>query len=113
MSMLRSHKSEVQEAVTRLAPSFEEFLLGWKSRAFCISKAVEREIIPGGGILRPAVIRGGRVVGSWSLRRGSHRGQIRVRPLARVSTMDREAVKAEVKDVGRFLGIEIALANRL
>jgi hypothetical protein len=113
MSILRSQKNEVQEAVTRLVPSFEEFLLGWESRAFCVSKAVEREIIPGGGILRPAVIRGGRVVGTWSLKRGSRRGQIRVRPLARVSTTEREAVNTEVKDVGRFLGIEIALANRL
>ena len=111
--MLRSQKGEVHEAVTRLTPSFEEFLLGWKSRAFCISKAVEREIIPGGGILRPAVIRGGRVVGTWSLRRGSRRGQIRVRALARASTADREALNEEVKDVGRFLGVEVVLANRL
>jgi hypothetical protein len=113
MSMLRSQQGEVHEAVTRLTPSFDEFLLGWKSRAFCISKAVEREIIPGGGILRPAVIRGGRVVGTWSLRRGSRRGQIRVRPLARASTTDRGALNAEVKDVGRFLGVEVVLANRL
>ncbi|WP_083973795.1 winged helix DNA-binding domain-containing protein [Herbidospora daliensis] len=50
---------------TRLVPAFDEFLLGWKERApMTVPTAV---IVPGGGMIRPAVVKDGKIVGTWSL----------------------------------------------
>ena len=111
LSMLRSQETAVPDSVMRLTPAFEEFLLGWKSRAFCVSKAVEREIIPGGGVLRPTVLRGGKVVGTWSLQRGPRRSQIRIQSFTRLSVADQDALGAEVKDIARFLDGEVVLTK--
>lgn len=49
----------------RLLPAFDEFLLGWKERApMTVPPAT---IAPGGGIIRPAVVKDGKIVGTWSL----------------------------------------------
>ncbi|NAS21800.1 winged helix DNA-binding domain-containing protein [Herbidospora sp. NEAU-GS84] len=49
----------------RLLPAFDEFLLGWKERApMTVPTAT---IVPGGGMIRPAVVKDGMIVGTWSL----------------------------------------------
>nr|WP_083976246.1 winged helix DNA-binding domain-containing protein [Herbidospora sakaeratensis] len=50
---------------TRLVPAFDEFLLGWKERApMTVPTAT---IVPGGGMIRPAVVKDGKIVATWSL----------------------------------------------
>ncbi|WP_051760419.1 winged helix DNA-binding domain-containing protein [Herbidospora cretacea] len=49
----------------RLLPAFDEFLLGWKERApMTVPTAT---IVPGGGMIRPTVVKDGVIVGTWSL----------------------------------------------
>ena len=51
-------------AVT-LLPAFDELLLGWQDRALILDGPHSRRVVPGGGILRPFVLAGGRVAGTW------------------------------------------------
>ncbi|TKK78739.1 winged helix DNA-binding domain-containing protein [Herbidospora galbida] len=72
---------------TRLLPAFDEFLLGWKERApMTVPTAT---IAPGGGIIRPAVVKDGVIVGTWSL--GGNGGEI--------------PVDQEIADIANFLHI--------
>ncbi|WP_113698858.1 winged helix DNA-binding domain-containing protein [Nonomuraea lactucae] len=82
--------------LVRLAPAFDEYLLGWKSRDPVLPAEHARRVFPGGGILRPVVLVDGRVGGIWS-RKGSAVtvsafGELPPGPLA-----------DEIEDVRRFL----------
>ncbi|MEJ2871689.1 winged helix DNA-binding domain-containing protein [Actinomycetospora sp. OC33-EN08] len=50
-----------------LLPGFDEFVLGYADRSHVLDPAHLERIVPGNnGIFRPTVVRGGRVVGTWS-----------------------------------------------
>ena len=74
---------------TVLLPGFDEYLLGWRDRAFALEPRHARVVIPGGGVIRPAVVVGGRVVGTWSPQT--------------VLFADAPGIEGERADVERFL----------
>jgi hypothetical protein len=55
----------------RLLPAFDPYLLGWRDRSFAVAAEHARAVHPGGGIVRATAVADGRVVGTWSRRRGS------------------------------------------
>ncbi|WP_197094162.1 winged helix DNA-binding domain-containing protein [Nonomuraea sp. SBT364] len=85
------------DPVVRLAPAFDEYLLGWKSRDPILAPEHARAVFPGGGILRPVVIAGGRVAGTWSRKAAA----VTVTPFTDVPG---GLLDAEIADVRRFLG---------
>jgi hypothetical protein len=50
----------------RLLGEFDAYLLGYRDRQLVVDEAHSKRIHPGGGMLRPAIVLGGRVVGTWS-----------------------------------------------
>jgi len=58
------------EPPPRLLPSFDPYLLGWKSRSFAVPPEHARRVHPGGGVLRATATVDGLAVGTWSLRGG-------------------------------------------
>ena len=87
-----------EEAARRLAPTrlvgaFDSFLLAYADRGLHLSPEHARLVNPGGGMVKPLVVRDGRAVGTWS-RRG-------VEPFPGEKAAD---VAAEMADVERFLG---------
>lgn len=87
--------AEPDPPVVRLLPAFDTYLLGYRTREFCVPAEHAREVWPGGGIVRPAVVRNGRAIGTW--RRSGTRVEI--------SPFGDEAIDAagEIGDVQRFL----------
>jgi hypothetical protein len=49
----------------RLLGEFDPYLLGYQDRRYALADEHRKDIHPGGGMLRPAVVRAGRVIGSW------------------------------------------------
>ena len=82
--------------ITRLLPAFDTYLLGYRSRDFCVAPAHARKVWPGGGIVRPTVIENGRAVATWR-RSGA---------TIEIEQFGEEAIAAgdEIADVQRFLG---------
>ncbi|MBI4261067.1 MAG: AlkZ family DNA glycosylase [Actinobacteria bacterium] len=91
----------LRRGAVRLVPEFDSYLLGWKSRSWALPAEHEREIFPGGGIIRPAVLLDGRVVGTWSTARGKDPAAS-LRLFEPVPDRARQAVDREVGDVVRF-----------
>jgi hypothetical protein len=89
--------SVVGTSVVRLAPAFDEYLLGWKSRDAILPAEHTRAVFPGGGILRPVLIVDGEIKGVWS-RKGV---EVTVAPFAELVP---GLLDDEVEDVRRFLG---------
>jgi hypothetical protein len=89
-----------------LLAAFDTVLLGWDGRDALVGEH-GRRVLPGGGMLRPVVLAGEEAVGTWRLPGSGASRQLEVtwfgpRPPA-------DALAAEAADVGRFLGIEVAV----
>ena len=81
-----------------LLAAFDPAMLGWATRDALVPAAHAREVLPGGGMLRPVVLAGEEVVGTW--RGGGDRALETAWFGPRPSP---EALAAEVEDVRRFL----------
>lgn len=90
----------------RLLSGFDNYLLGYRDRDPIIAAEHRAEVYVG-GIIRPAVLHDGRVIGRWRLVRPSSVTKpvsIEVRLFGRAQPGVRDAIDAEVADIGRFLG---------
>ena len=88
----------------RLLGAFDPFLLGYRGYGHAVPEAHVREVWPGGGWIHPVVLVDGVAAGTWRIDRD--RVVVERFPGAEVPE---PALAAEVQDVGRFLGRELAV----
>lgn len=88
----------------RLLPAYDTYLLGYATTNRPIPESHRTDVWPGGGIIRPTVVRDGAVVGTWRLDRSRTTPAAEVTPFDELNT---DALDAEVVEVGRFLGEEL------
>lgn len=100
---LRSRLAPPAVRAVRLVPAFDPYLLGWKGRELSLPKEHEREVFPGGGLLRPALVSDGLVVGTWTIRRREEPPRVTIRPFSRPGPALRGAATRDAEDVVRFL----------
>ncbi|MDQ3850110.1 MAG: winged helix DNA-binding domain-containing protein, partial [Actinomycetota bacterium] len=92
----------------RLLGAWDAYLLGYRHRALVVDERFARRLRPGGGIIRPAILVDGRVVATW--RPGRARGTVTVSVAPfEDEPAPREALEAQVADLGRFLGVQTRL----
>jgi len=98
----------------RLLGGYDSSLLGYATENRVIPNDKESHLWPGGGIIRPAVVRDGWTMGIWRLDRSGATTVVEVTPLGPLDDV-RAELEAEVSDVGRFLGepVELRLEPRL
>jgi hypothetical protein len=80
-----------------LLAAFDTLMLGYRSRAPFVAQKDGTRVLPGGGMLRPVVLAGGRATGTWS----AAGGRVQIEWFGRKSPA--RALAAEVADVERFL----------
>ena len=102
-------KGEGGSASVRLLPAFDEYLLGYASRAFAFSSELERRLQRGGGWIHPAVVVNGRGIAAWLMERRARRQEVAVEAFERIGPAIAAGIQAEVADLGRYLGVQIAL----
>jgi hypothetical protein len=88
--------------VVRLLGAFDNYNLGYVDRGFALAREHERQVVPGGGIVRPAIVVDGHLVGTWSSRRSGERLAVSIEPFGALEPEIGAAIAAEVDDVGRF-----------
>jgi len=92
-----------------LLGAFDTAMLGWRRREPLVAAAHDRSLMPGGGIIRPVVVVGGRAAGTWKLEGSGARRRIvfawfeEPAPLADLRT--------EIEAVGSWLGLEVEPAS--
>jgi hypothetical protein len=94
------------EAVVRLLPRYDTYLLGYRSRDPLVIASAAKKILPGGGIIREALIVNGRAVGTWAKAHKKGWIEVAVDMFEPVDDGVRARIEAEGRDVGRFLGQE-------
>ena len=98
------------DRTVRLVPAFDEYLLGYQGRDLALDQRYAARIQAGGGIIHPAVLVGGRIVGTWRQRRAGDRLTVTVEPFGRLPRGTRPGLESETADIGRFLGLHAALS---
>lgn len=81
--------------IVRLLPRYDTYLLGYADRSLIIDPAHVKRIYPGGGIIHPAVLVDGEVVGKWKTVR--KQGKVEVEIFGELSKGVREALESEIQ----------------
>ncbi len=106
------------EGIVRLLGFFDTYLLGYRGRGLAVAPEHLSRVNAGGGMIRPVVTIDGLAVATWSWTRLSRgRGlEIAVEPFeglegALLPSWVQDAVRGEVGDIGRFLGVDSSLRS--
>jgi hypothetical protein len=104
-SMARSLARSARGAAY-LLPAFDEFLVGYADRSAALDPEHAKKVNRGGGILNPAVLVDGRILGTW--RRRLVRGGVRFAPelFAELGPAKARAVSRAFARYAAFLGLE-------
>jgi hypothetical protein len=95
--------------LVRLLPAFDPYLLGYRDRSPIVPAEHARDVHPGGGVIRPALLVNGSVVGTWRSERRRGDLVVVVRPFGPLTAEVQAGLADEAADVGRFLGVEATL----
>ncbi len=96
--------------VVRLLGAYDNYNLGYQSRDFAVTLANVKQIVPGGGIVRPTITVDGRFVGTWTSKRSGKRLAVKIEPFAPLEPAVELAIAAEIADIGRFEALSAAPA---
>nr|WP_179419323.1 crosslink repair DNA glycosylase YcaQ family protein [Streptomyces sp. TLI_235] len=89
----------------RLLGAYDNFVIGYRDRDAMLPPEFGRRINAGGGIVKPALVADGRVLGVWRREKGA----LVVQPFAPLSAAVREGLAAEAAAVGAFLQVDVEL----
>jgi hypothetical protein len=101
-----------------LVPAFDEILVAYKDRAALLDPVHARRLNAGGGMLSPAVLLGGRVVGVWRRTLGRATVDIAIHPfdpltrLTRLTPDDRASITGAARRYAGFLQLKAAVEFR-
>lgn len=102
-------ETDPESPVILLLPSFDVYLLGYRTRDLAVAPRHARRVWPGGGWLHPVVLSDGLVVATWKTDprgRGLH---ISVDPFGSLSGVVLRRIEEEAADIGRFLGTQVSV----
>jgi hypothetical protein len=92
-----------------LLPPFDECLIAYQDRRAFLDVSHTRKINSGGGMLRPALLVGGRIAGTWRRTLTPRALVIAVQPFRRLDGDERAALATAVERYAAFLGREAQL----
>jgi hypothetical protein len=90
--------AEEETLDVRLLPAYDNYLVGYRTRALSVPVSHERRVWPGGGQIRPAVLAGGWAVATWARRRAA----VEITPFEPLPPEIQTGIAAESADVARF-----------
>lgn len=93
----------------RLLAPFDTAMLGWRTREPIVAAVDDRQVLPGGGIVRAVLLNRVRACATWRVAGTGPRRTFALEPFRRLPA--RAAIAAEAADVGRFLGVDLQLAS--
>lgn len=99
-----------EEATAHLLPAFDEYTVAYKDRGAVLDPAQTRKLNAGGGMLNPAIVIGGQVVGTW--KRTLKKGSVIVAPslFAPLKKAGKSALTQAARRYAAFLELSMELA---
>ncbi len=97
------------EAVVRFLPRYDNYLLGYASRAFMVADEYAKQAHPGGGLIRACVIIDGEAKAHWKLEKRRAAIRLVVEPYENLSGAEAALMEAEAGSLGGFLDSKLEL----
>lgn len=97
--------------VVRMLGAYDNYNLGYTSRDFAVGPENVKQVVPGGGVVRPAIVADGRLIGTWSSKRSGKRLAVTIEPFAELDAATEEAIRAEIADIGGFEGVDATIST--
>ena len=101
-NQLDSLEAAPTEAVARLLPRYDSYLLGYASRAFMVAEAHARQVHPGGGLIRACVLIDGEARAGWKLEKRRRSLRVKASPFKSLTAAELALLEAEVAALGGF-----------
>ncbi len=89
--------------IVHLLPRYDNYLLGYESRAFMVADAYAKRVHPGGGMIRSCVLIDGEAKANWKLEKRRAGIRVLVEPFKALDDADLPLLEAEAASLGRFL----------
>jgi Winged helix DNA-binding domain len=87
-------------------PGFDEYVLGYKDRSLMMADEHLAAVVPGGnGIFRSTLVRGGRVVGTWTRTLGRKAVSVDIQPLTDLGRAERGRAEEVLQPYAAFVGL--------
>ena len=99
----RDAHQDAKTSCVRMLGQFDPYLLGYRSRNLMVPAAFSRDV-QRGGMVQPAVVVDGRIVGTWRQLRSGERTKVVVEPFERLDSAVVPGLESETADLGRFQG---------
>jgi hypothetical protein len=92
-------------------PAYDEYTVAYRDRRALLDPKNLKAAKARGSydILRPVVVIGGRVIGTWKRTIKRDAAEIEIKPLTRMSKTQEKAIDAAARRYGRFLGSPVHL----
>ncbi|MDE2854061.1 MAG: winged helix DNA-binding domain-containing protein [Chloroflexota bacterium] len=111
--LLERHLEQLEappdEPTVRLLPRYDNYLLGYESRAFMVDAAYAKQVHPGGGLIRACVIIDGEAKANWKLEKRGARQRLVVDPFEKLEAGQLELLEAEARSLGSFFETSLEL----
>ncbi len=105
--MLGAPSRRAKAGTVRLLPGWDTYTMGYRDRDFLASAENWKRVLPGGGLIKPTIVVDGAIKGLWRAERKGGRITVSVEPFEPFSATTRNAIAAEVSDLGRFEGLNV------
>ncbi|MCY3779075.1 MAG: winged helix DNA-binding domain-containing protein [Chloroflexi bacterium] len=102
-------EAPTSEPTLRLLPRYDNYLLGYESRAFMVAEAFAKRVHPGGGLIRACLLVDGEAVANWKLEKQRAGVRVFVEPFEALDQSLLPYLEAEVQSLGFFLDAKVEL----
>ena len=111
--MLKEQLEQIDNVPTeprvRFLPRYDNYLLGYESRAFMVEDAYAKQVHPGGGLIRSCVTIDGEARASWKLEKRRKGARITVSPYEGLNANEVSHLEVEAESLGKFLNTTVEL----
>jgi len=94
-----------------LLPPFDEYTVAYRDRSAVLDPSRARQINPGNGVFSPAVVSGGRIVGTWKRELKGGSVVITPAPFTRLKRDEARSLAEAARRYGDFLKLPAVLAK--
>ena len=92
-------------STAHLLPAFDEYTVAYRDRGDVLDPAYATAVNAGGGMLRPVIVVGGRMVGTWTRALGRDAVTVTLAPFGTVRPAERRMIIAAAERYQRFLQV--------
>ncbi|HUI70414.1 MAG TPA: winged helix DNA-binding domain-containing protein [Spirochaetia bacterium] len=112
MSSRRTAGSDVDGKSVGLLPAFDEMVLSYADRSALFGARRSLQSVVSGGIIKPIIVSGGQVIGTWNRQADENKVTVTVSPFGTLAAAARDSIEKAAGRYAAFLGKPLEILTR-